>query len=472
MITEKLKLIKEGKLSAEDNIKNFIQIIQKENPKINAVLHLNPDAVLQAQEIDKKIKSKKAGKLAGLGVIVKSNINVSGMICNCASKTLKNYKATYNSSVVEKLIAKDAVILGMANMDEFAAGSSGENSAFGVTKNPAVFNRIPGGSSSGSAASIAAGFCDFAIGSDTGGSIRNPASHCGVVGMKPSYGAVSRYGLVDLSMSLDQIGPFGKSVEDCEIVFDIIKGKDGKDAVSRDFENQKNDAPLHFKRFGLNSAHFLDVRYSRHRKKNLKNILIGIPKIGANKEIWHLIRKKIEEVCKKNRWKFEDIELKHIDLGIQAYYPINYVEFFSGTRKFDGRKYGFKIEDVCGEEVLRRILGGGEICQAEFAGKYYRRALKAKKIIEKELENSFKKFDVLIMPTVPRLPHKFGEKISIEDMYNYDSLTVLANLAEIPAISVPCGRINEEGEAVPVGLQILAPLGEDNFLLEVAKKFE
>ncbi len=440
MIKQKLKLIKSGKLSAEKNIKNFINKIKTKNSKINAVLHLNPNAIAQAREIDKKIKTGKAGKFAGLGVIVKSNINVKGLICNCASKTLKNYKATYNATVIEKILKQDAIVIGMANMDEFACGSSGETSAFGICKNPKALDRVPGGSSSGSASAVSAGFCDFALGSDTGGSIRNPASHCGVVGMKPSYGAVSRYGLIDLSMSLDQIGPLADSVEDCEIVYNIIKGKDEKDAVSIDYKSEKTKA----------------------------KIKIGIPKISADKRIWNLVLNKINKICKAKKWSKNEIQLKHIDLGVQTYYLINYVEFFSGTRRFDGRKYGFKIEDVCGEEVLRRILGGSEISKAEFAGKYYRRALKAKKIIKNEFAKAFQRVDIIVMPVVPRLPHKLGAKVSVEDMYNYDALTVLANLAEIPAISVPCGRI----DGVPVGLQIMAKRGNDDFLLKVAREFE
>ncbi len=440
MIKEKVKLIKSGKLTAEQNIKNYISKIKKKNSQLNCILHINEKAVSQAREVDKKIKSGCAGRLAGIGLIVKSNINVKGLICDCASKTLKNYISTYNATVIEKLLKEDAIVLGMANMDEFACGSSGETSAFGICKNPSALDRIPGGSSSGSAASVVAGFCDFALGSDTGGSIRNPASHCGVVGMKPSYGAVSRYGLIDLSMSLDQIGPLGSCVEDCEIIYSVIKGKDENDSISRNFDE----------------------------KKKIGKIVIGVPKISADKQIWGLIRNKIKEVCEKNKWSFKDVELKYIDLGIQTYYPIVYVEFFSGTRKFDGRMYGFKIEDVCGAEVLRRILGGSEISKAEFAGKYYRKALKAKKIIEKEFANAFKKFDVIIMPTVPKLPHKLGQKISVEEMYNYDSLSVLANLAEIPAISIPAGKI----DGVPVGLQILCARGDDDKMLGVGKRFD
>jgi aspartyl-tRNA(Asn)/glutamyl-tRNA(Gln) amidotransferase subunit A len=195
---------------------------------------------------------------------------------------------------------------------------------------------------------------------------------------------------------------------------------------------------------------------------------MGILKIGANKEIWDLINSKLKKVCEEHKWKSENVELKHVDLGIQTYYPINYVEFYSGTRKFDGRKYGKIIEESCGLEVLRRILGGKEISKAEFAGKYYRQALKAKKIIEEEFEKAFEKFDCIILPTIPRLPHKLGEKISFEDMYNYDGLTVLANLAEIPAISIPAGNI----EGIPVGLQILCKKGNDSFMLAIGKRFE
>jgi len=442
MIKQKLSLIRKGELSAVGNVKGLLDRIKKENRKLNIVLHINNNAISQAREVDKKIKNGKVGKLAGLGFLVKSNINVQGLVCNCASKTLANYEAGYNATVINKLLEEDAIVLGMVNMDEFACGSSGETSMFGVCKNPRAVGRIPGGSSSGSAAGVAAGLCDFSLGSDTGGSIRNPASHCGVVGMKPSYGMVSRYGLVDLSMSLDQIGPLANKVEDCKLVFDVIKGKDRNDAVTKSFSNIKS--------------------------RDDGNLRVGVLKMTADDRIWDLVNKKTDEVTKKKKWKKEDFNLKHVDLGVQTYYPIVYVEFFSGTRKFDGRKYGYKIEDVCGEEVLRRILGGQEISKEEFAGRYYRKALLAKKIIEKEFEQAFKKYDVIVLPTVPRLPHKVGEKISIEDMYNYDALTSLANLAEIPGISVPCGEL----DGIPIGLQVLAWKGEDDKMLRIAREFE
>ena len=426
-------------MNIQEKVKKYLQEIEKNNKegkKINAILQVNPDALEEAK--------KSRGKLAGKVIAIKANINVKGLNASCASKTLENYKCPYDATVIKKIKDEGGVIIGITNCDEFACGSSGETSAFGATKNPASLDRIPGGSSSGSAATVAAGFCDLALGSDTGGSIRNPASHCGVVGVKPTYGLVSRYGLIDLSMSLDQIGCFGKNVEDTLLLLNVIKGKDEKDATSYESKEIKIE--------------------------NLKNkkIKIGLPEIKADTRILSLINDKVKETAEKNNWEIEKINLPHINLGIQTYYPLVYVEFFSATRKFDGRRFGKKIEENCGEEVLRRILGGGEISQAEYHGKYYRKALQAKALIAKEFENAFKKVDCILMPTVPKLPHKLGSKISVEDMYNYDTLTVLANLAEIPAISVPAGKINN----VPVGLQIMCKRFGESKMFSVAKEFE
>src|SRR3990167_980053 len=387
--------------TAEQKARTYLDKIKKENGRIKAFLHLNENIIEEAKQIDKKsIKGKLYGKIIG----IKSNINVKGMIVNCASKVLENYKSGFDASVIEKIKAEDGLIIGMLNMDEFACGSSGESSAYGACENPSAYGRIPGGSSSGSAASVSAGFCDLSLGSDTGGSIRNPASHCGVVGMKPSYGAVSRYGLIDLSMSLDQIGPLAKSSKDASLIFSVIKGKDEYDAMSQEVKDNKE----------------------------LKNLKIGLLSLEADKEITKLVENKVKAVCQKNKWTYKSFSLPYTDIGIQTYYPIAYTEFYSGTRKFDGRKYGFAIEETCGKEVLRRIIGGEEISKAEFTGRYYQKALQAKKLLQQEFAESFEKFDLIITPTIPRLPHKFGEKISIEDMYNYDVLTVLANIAEFP----------------------------------------
>ena len=414
---------------------------------INSFLHLNPDVLDEAEEIDKRIKAGRAGRLAGKIIAVKSNINVKGLIASCASKTLENYKATYDATVIKKIREEDGLIIGMLNMDEFACGSSGETSAFGPVKNPISKALIPGGSSSGSAASVAAGFCDISLGSDTGGSIRNPASHCGVVGLKPSYGSVSRYGLMDLSMSLDQIGPLARNVRDVRGMFEVISGKDEKDATT------------------------FDLIEVQERKKQ-KTITIGLSKdfekLCSDKKIYEMMKKNVEGLAKKKGYRVIDVNLKHVSLAVQAYYPLCYVEFFSSTRKYDGRKYGHKIEEVGGPEILRRILGGSEISQAEYEGLYYRNALKTKELIKRDFESAFEKVDFIISPTVPRLPHKIGEKISVEEMYGYDALTIPANFAGICAISIPMGNISK----VPVGMQIMAPAFSEGSLFNLAEEFE
>jgi len=445
---EKLEKLRAGKLTVKENVKNFLKKIREENSKINAVIDIRPEIALkEAEYLDKNKTKLKNKKLFGLCIGVKAAINVKGYNSSAASNTLKDYIAPYDATVIKNIKDEGGIIIGITNCDEFCAGSSGETSAFGVTRNPAALDRIPGGSSSGSAAAVAAGFCDMALGSDTGGSIRNPASHCGVVGVKPTYGLVSRYGLIDLSMSLDQIGVFAKNVEDAMLLLNVIKGKDEKDATSYEsreikFENLKN-----------------------------KKIKIGIPDVKADEKIKELIRKKVEMVVEGRRgWEIKEIKLPHIDLGVQTYYPICYVEFFSGTRKFDGRRFGKKIEDVAGEEVLRRILGGSEISKAEYKGRYYRKALQAKALIRKEFEQAFKGVDCVVMPVVPILPWKLGEgnKMKPEEIYQADALTVLANLAEIPAMSVPAGKIN----GIPVGLQILCERFKEGKMFSIAREFE
>ncbi|MEK6889844.1 MAG: Asp-tRNA(Asn)/Glu-tRNA(Gln) amidotransferase subunit GatA [Nanoarchaeota archaeon] len=424
-----------------DKAKKYLDKIKKENGKINAILHVNENVLEEAKKLDEK---KEKGRLYGYVFAVKSNINVKGMITNCASKVLENYIAPYDATVIEKIRKEDGLIIGMANMDEFAAGGSGENSAFGCCENPAASGRVPGGSSSGSAAAVAAGFCDVALGSDTGGSIRNPASHCGVVGVKPSYGLVSRYGLIDLSMSLDQVGPIAKNVEDVALVLDFIRGKDEKDTTTFESESIKLGKIDKFK--------------------------IGILKIKAvDNKIQKLVDDKVKEVEKKYGLNVNKIEIKYIDLAVETYYPLVYSEFYSGTRRFDGRRYGKKIEDACGEEVLRRILGGSEITKSEFAGQYYEKALKVKELIKKEFEKAFENFDCIISPTCPGLPWKIGEgkKMKVEEIYAYDALTIPANLAEICAVSIPAGNIDK----IPVGMQIMCAKGQDAKMLSIAKVF-
>ena len=449
---QKLNLIKKGEISAAENIRGFLNAIRKGDKGVNAFLHVNENAVAEADAVDKKIKAGRAGRLAGLAVAVKSNISATGMPVSCASRTLENYYGTFDADAVAMIKSEDGIIIGMTNMDEFACGVSGETSAFGPTDNPAAPGRIPGGSSSGSAAAIAAGMCDLALGSDTGGSIRNPASHCGVVGVKPSYGRVSRYGLVDLSMSLDQIGPLAGDVHGAALLMEVISGKSPNDATTISEEVQK---------------------YSSDLNKELKGLKIGLsPEFEAmctNRKIYEMITNTAEKLAASSKSALKDVKLPYVDLSIQTYYPLVYVEFYSGTRKFDGRKYGRKIEEACGEEVLRRILGGREISKAEYHGTYYRKALKARKLIAEGFEKAFNEVDVIISPTTPMLPHKIGAKITEPKvMYAYDAFTIPANLAGICAGVVNAGKI----DGIPVGVQVMAPAFKEELLLQVMAAVE
>jgi aspartyl-tRNA(Asn)/glutamyl-tRNA(Gln) amidotransferase subunit A len=438
----KLKQIQSGKLTALENLLQFSKkIATPETKDLNIFLQLNEDAIEQAKKIDKKIKEGKAGKLAGLCFALKANISVKHMMISCASKTLEDYTGPFNATVVNKLLAEDAILLGMLNMDEFACGGSGETSSFGPTKNPTNPELIPGGSSSGPAAAIAANLADFTLGSDTGGSIRNPASHCGVTGLKPTYGSISRYGLLDLAMSFDTIGPLTKTPEDARLIFNIIKGQDNFDQTTTDTKIQ-------------------NIKYKKAiGLVNVKNF--------CDESIANLIEEQTNKIAKKHNWKIKKIDLP-LDIAIQTYYIIVYTEFFSATRKFDGRRFGKKIENSAGPEVIRRIIGGSEITKAEHDGKYYREALKARNFIKKQFEKIFENVDGIILPTSPKLPHKIGESISVEDMYAYDVTTVLASIAGLPAISIPAGKINNKH----VGLQIIAPHFQEELIFKLAKDFE
>lgn len=424
-----------------------LELIANEDKEINAFLEVRGVDELreEAKAIDEKIAQGTAGRLAGKIIAAKANINVEGLHASCSSNTLKDYKATYDATVIEKIKAEDGLILGMLNSDEFASGSSGETSAFGPTKNPVNKELIPGGSSSGSAAAVAAGFCDMTLGSDTGGSIRNPSSHCGIVGIKPTYASVSRYGLIDLSMSLDQIGPFAKNVEECALLLDVIRGFDERDSIC--VESPKIDL----------------------EKEITSETRIGVLDFEIqDKRIQELLDKRIEELKNKFGCSVEKVKIEHIGLAIETYYPLVYTEFFSGTRKLDGRRYGEKIEDSCGPEVLRRILGGMEVTRSEHEGRTYHLARRVKKKIEEEYREAFKNFDVIVSPTVPILPHKIGDDISVDEMYAYDALTIPANLAGNTAMSVPMGEI----EGMPVGMQIMADRFCEEKMIAVGKAVE
>jgi len=453
-LLDKSELIKNHEITALDNLDIFYKTINKNNDGYNAFLEIDKSSALEcAEDIDSRIiNDEKVGKLAGMIVGIKSNINVEDFHITAASKTLENYIGSYDATVVKRIKEEDGIIIGMTNMDEFAAGSSTETSYFGHTENPAAMGRIPGGSSGGSAVAVASEMCDLSIGSDTGGSIRNPASHCGVMGFKPTYGVVSRQGLLDLAMSFDQIGPFAKDASGIALMLDVIGGYDKTECTSMDW----------------NLPSFSESVMKS--EDSMEGIRLGVVKQFfdvTDDKIVNIIEGSIDKM-KEMGAEVVELSFDYIDLCLPTYYLINYVEFFSATRKYDGRKYGYRIEDVCGEEVLRRIHMGSYISQKEFSGKYYKKALQARSLIRKEVNKLLKDVDALVGPTVPKLPHKIGTKLEPMDMYSYDVLTVIANLAGIPAASMPAGDVG----GIPVGIQIQAKPKDDSKILEIMAALE
>jgi aspartyl-tRNA(Asn)/glutamyl-tRNA(Gln) amidotransferase subunit A len=433
----------------EKKVKGYLDKIKKEDGKINSFLYVNPNVVEEAKAVDKKGKK---GRLYGQVIGVKSVICVKDLVCSAGSKVLEDWKAPYNATVIERIKAEDGVIIGMLNCDEFACGVSGENSAFGPTQNPVAPGKIPGGSSSGSAAAVSAGFCDVALGSDTGGSIRAPASLCGVVGVRPSYGLVSRYGLMDMCMSLDTIGVLSKNVNDCALVLDVMKGKDEKDTVTFESKNIKLSKPGKLK-IGVVRVKGVDSKI-----ENLMDETFGI---GSYKD---------EDSVGFKNWDFKDVDIKHLDLGVETYYLLVYAEVFSTTRKLDGRRFGKKFEDAAGEEVLRRAIGGSEITKEEVSGDYYKKALGVKKLIAAEFDRVFKDVDAIVMPVFPVMPWNVGEinNMDLSKVYAADLLTVPASLAGVCAVSVPVGTI----EGVPIGVQVMCNKGDESKMFSIAKEVE
>ena len=446
-LRSKVDALREQKLSCIENVKYFLSNIEKNNKKYNIFLQVNDSVLEKAKILDDKIKKgEKIGTLFGLVFAIKAVISVKDMNISCSSNTLKNYKGTFDADIVKKIEAEDGLIIGMVNSDEFACGSSGETSSFGNTLNPFSPLRIPGGSSSGSAAAVAADMCDIAIGTDTGGSIRNPASHCGVCGVKPSYGLVSRYGLVDMAMSFDTIGPLSKDVYGSALVLQSISGLSENDATT------------------INSK-FIDYTKLKVPSKSKIGIVKSFDSLISDDRIRKAFKSRIEQL-KKLDHEIIELDMKNIDLAIQTYYPIVYTEVFSGTRKFDGVKYGKKIEDTCNSEVLRRILGGKEISKSEYDGAYYKKALKVKEIISAEFKKAFGKVDFILTPVTPLLPHKFGTELTPEQMYAYDSFTPPVNLAGNCAGVVCLDKIREEDGDISVGMQVIADTFQEKKMFE------
>ena len=466
MVEDKLKKILKGELSAGQNISNLLNRINEKNKEWNIFLYVNPNALNEAKIVDEKIKKGKAGKLAGLGIGIKANINVIGMPISCASKTLEDYYGTFDADVVEKIKKEDGIILGILNCDEFACGSSGEYSAFGPVTNPSAIGYVPGGSSAGSAAAIAANMADLTLGSDTGGSIRQPSAFCGTVGLKPTYGAVSRYGLMAAVSSFDQIGPISKTVDDVEIIFNAIKGKDKCDGTTID----EKTYPM--KRIGKDKP------------------IIGIPRLFLNlggidtdvSSAFNNAEKKLRDAG----YEVKDIVLPMNEHALPVYYILNFAEVSSNLARYDGVKYGLHVDgkDVIddyfetrragfGKESIRRILLGTYVLSAGYHDAYYNRANAVRRMITDDFIKAFESVDVVATPTTPAPAFKIGEKANDPvAMYLEDIFTVTANLTGMPAISIPCGTADRDGKKMPLGLQLTARHGDEGTLFEVGKEME
>jgi len=465
--------------------KTFLERIEEVDKKISSFLTITKDlALLEAKKIDDLISSgKKIPVLAGIPLAVKDNILVEGVRATCASRILENYIAAYDATVIKKLKELGAIILGKTNMDEFAMGSSTEHSVFFPTRNPYDLTRVAGGSSGGSAAAVAKDLCCYALGSDTGGSIRQPASFCGVVGLKPTYGAVSRYGLVAYASSFDQIGPITKTAEDAKIVFEAISGKDPLDSTSVESKYEVGSTSLSKTRQSL----------LRKEKKGLQNfrlqtsdLIIGVPKEYFIKGIDPGVEKVIKTAIKKFEdlgAKIKEISLPQTKYALAAYYLIVTPEASANLARYDGIKYGLSkakgpdLLDVYlqsraegfGSEVKRRIMLGTYALSAGYYDAYYLKAQKVRTLIKEDFEKAFQKVDVIFTPTSPTPAFKLGEKI--EDpllMYLSDIFTVSVNLVGLPAISLPVGLVGK----LPVGLQIIGRPFEENKILEISSIYE
>ncbi len=457
------ELLDKKEISVKELVESYLKNIEDKNKELNIFLEVYDDVSKQIEEAQKIIDEGKASDLTGIPFAIKDNILIKGKKASGASKILENYTATYTSSAVQKLIDQNVVIIGRVNMDEFAMGSSTENSAFGVTKNPLDPSRVAGGSSGGSAASVASNMALGALGSDTGGSIREPASFCGVVGLKPTYGSVSRYGLMAMGSSLDIIGPVTKTVTDSEIIFNAIKGRDKMDSTSVD--PQALSSKLQAKTIGV-PYHILNQEgVSDEVKKNFEESVEKIKNLG---------------------FEIKDIKLPNADKSLAAYYIIMPAEVSSNMARYDGIKYGLSVEgenllDVYkktrgkgfGPEVRRRIILGTYILSSGYYDAYYGKAMIARKIIQKEFEAAFDAVDAILTPTTPYPAWKIGEKTSPLENYLADVFTVTANIVGVPAISLPSGyvKIKDNDSELPLGIQLIAPHMSENVLFEIGKKF-
>ena len=461
--------IKSGEVTVKDAVDTYIKQIEEKDGQLNAFITVADKEKLneRIEEVQQGIASGKyTSSLAGVPIAVKDNICTKGMRTTCASKMLEGFVPTYDAEAVSRLEAAGMIIIGKTNMDEFAMGSTTETSAFGVTRNPRNTEHVPGGSSGGSCVAVAAGEAPVALGSDTGGSIRQPASYCGVTGLKPTYGRVSRSGLIAYASSLDQIGPVGKDVKDCAALYEIIAGHDEKDSTSLNKEVEKID--------NLNNA-------------SLRGKTIGIPKEyigeGTDDEVKSAILKAVM-IMEDAGARVEFFSLKMVDYVIPAYYIIACAEASSNLERFDGVKYGYRNMEASelhemyktsraegfGEEVKRRILLGSFVLSAGYYDAYYIKALKTKRLIKEEFDEAFKKYDCILAPAAPTTAPKLGTSLSDPlKMYLSDIYTVAVNLCGLPALSMPCGV---DSKGLPIGVQFIGDLFNENKILNMAAAYE
>ncbi|QUH27451.1 Asp-tRNA(Asn)/Glu-tRNA(Gln) amidotransferase subunit GatA [Vallitalea guaymasensis] len=455
-------------ISSVDITKSYIDRIDKVESSVNAYITLTTtQALARAEEIDdKRAKGETLGSLAGIPIGIKDNMCTKGIKTTCASKMLEDFVPPYNATVIEKLNNEGAVLLGKLNMDEFAMGSSNENSYFHKTMNPWDLTRVPGGSSGGSAAAVAANEAVFTLGSDTGGSIRQPAHYCGVVGMKPTYGTVSRYGLVAFASSLDQIGPLTKDVEDMALVLNAITGYDKLDSSSY---NKK------YEDFGENL------------KKDIKGKKVALPKEYFSDGIQPEIKEKVIDVAKKLEELgaiVEEVSMNMTDLALPAYYLISSAEASSNLARYDGVKYGYRAnnydnlvdlykqtrDEGFGKEVKRRIMLGTYALSSGYYDAYYKKAQQVRTLIKNEFDKVFEKYDIILTPTGPSTAFKIGEKINNPiEMYMNDICTVPINIAGVPALSMNCGF---DSNNMPIGVQFISKAFNESTILQMAYAYE
>lgn len=455
-IKDAYRALRDKKYSAKELTAAALLCAKEKNADTNAFAEFFDDAMESADVADRMLLEGKGSELTGIPLAVKDNMLVKGNISASGSRILMNHRAVYDSTVVKKLKEAGAVIIGRTNMDEFAMGSSSETCAYGVVKNPVDPSRVPGGSSGGSAAAVASGSALGAFGSDTGGSIRQPAALCGVVGLKPTYGAVSRYGLMAMASSLDQIGPFAKTVEDAEILYHAIVGHDPMDSTSDPVESHQSS------------------------EKQKDKLIIGIPESfiamdGIDSDVRENFRAMIEKL-KQEGHKVQSVALPSLPHALSVYYILMPAEVSANLARYDGIRYGYSKDaerlievyrgsrgEGFGKEVRRRILLGTYVLSAGYYDAYYNKAVAVRRMITEELLRTFSMVDIIAMPTTPSPAFKLGEKIADPiKMYLEDIFTVPANIAGIPGISVPSGTVVRDGVALPVGIQfIAAPFRED-----------